>query len=135
MGKILLGIVELPNDVKNFDYAVVLIFAAIFYLSAFIFKLCKEGKRLLRVIFLAYIKMFLIWIVAFLVIIFSYSLSHELGWNMVEIISLILCELLSSSTLIILCNWQFIQKMEFIAFVIVLSINIIALGIKTVIFI
>lgn len=76
LAKILLGVVELPNDAKNINYSILLIIAAICYLGAFIFKLYKEGKKLIKVILLVYFKMFLIWIVSILSIIFSFSLSH-----------------------------------------------------------
>lgn len=35
----------------------------------------------------------------------------------------------------ILCSWHFIDKVEFIFYEVILSVNILALGIKTVIFI
>jgi hypothetical protein len=37
--------------------------------------------------------------------------------------------------LVILCHYEFVSKMEFIAYECMLAINIIALGIKTVVFI
>jgi hypothetical protein len=76
LGKILLGVVELPNDVKNIDYSALLIIAALFYLAALICKNLKEGVGLLKALLPIYIRMFLIWIVACLVMIFSFSLSH-----------------------------------------------------------
>lgn len=116
------------------DYSILLIITALLYLGAFGFKLYKEGRLLLKSILFVYFKMFLIWIVSILSIIFSFSLSHELDWNMVEIIALNISQVLSTSTLVVLCNWRFVNKIEFIAFEAILGINIIALGIKTVIY-
>lgn len=116
MGKILLGVVELPNDIKTIDYSVLLVFSAVFYLAAFILKNVKEGSSLFKALLSVYLRMFLIWIVACLVMIFSFSLSHELGWNLLETISLTACQLFSTSTLVVVCHWRFISKAEFIVY-------------------
>ena len=105
-----------------------------FYLASFILKVYREGRNLLKVLLFVYIRMFLIWVVSLLSIIFSFSLSHELGWNLFEIITLTICQVLSTSTCVILCDWRFIGKAEFICFECLLSLNIIILGIKTVVY-
>ena len=81
----------MPNDTKNMDYTPILIFSALLYLAAFIIKLYKEGRNILKSLLIVYIKMFLIWVVSLLSTIFSFSLSHELGWSMFEIITLTVC--------------------------------------------
>ena len=109
--------------------------SAILYLAAFILKLVKEGRVILRALIPVYLRLFLIWVVSLLSIIFSFSLSHELGWPMLEIITQTVCEILTTSTLVILCYPQFISRPEYFAYQILLAINILALGIKTVIYI
>ena len=46
-----------------------------------------------------------------------------------------MCQILATSTLVILCCWHFIDKVEYVFYEVILSVNILALGIKTVIFI
>ena len=82
LGKTFIGFIELPNDTKNISYTPILMVAAVSYLGAFILKLIKEGRVILRALLPTYLRLFLIWIVSLLSTIFSFSLSHELGWPM-----------------------------------------------------
>ena len=80
MGKTFLGFIELPNDTKNMSYTPILMTSAVLYLIAFIIKLYEEGRPILYALMVVYLRLFLLWIVALLSTIFSFSLSHELGW-------------------------------------------------------
>ena len=135
LGKTFIGFIELPNDTKNISYTPILMLSAVLYLGAFVLKLYKNGRPLLKALLGIYLRMFLLWVVSLLSTIFSFSLSHELGWPMLEIITQTVCEILTTSTLIIFCSPQFVSKVEYVAYQGLLAINILALGIKTVIFI
>ena len=91
LGKTFIGFIELPNDTKNISYVPILMVSAVLYLLAFILKLYKEGRDILKALIPTYLRLFIIWIVSLLSTIFSFSLSHELGWSMLEIITQTIC--------------------------------------------
>jgi len=76
LGKTFIGFIELPNDTKNISYTPILMVSAVLYLLAFIIKLYKEGRVILFALMITYLRHFLLWIVALLSVVFSFSLSH-----------------------------------------------------------
>ena len=76
LGKTFIGFIELPNDTKNISYTPILMTSAVLYLFAFIIKLYQEGRPILYALMVVYLRLFLLWIVALLSIVFSFSLSH-----------------------------------------------------------
>jgi hypothetical protein len=81
------------------------------------------------------LRSFLLWIVAALIMIFSFSLSQTLEWTSFEIMLLLVIIFLQTAVLILLSNWRYISKVEFVVYEAILSVNILILGIKTVVFI
>lgn len=112
-----------------------LICSFLFYLTAFVLKLALNGRPILKTLLVTNIRMFLIWMVSILTMVFSFSLCRSLNWTTGENISVLLCQILQTGTLAILCHWRYISKAEFVVYEFLLSINILVLGIKTVIFI
>jgi hypothetical protein len=104
-------------------------------LAAFALKLALNGRPILKTLLVINIRMFLIWMVSILSMVFSFSLCRSLNWETDEKLSVILCQILQTGTLVILCHWRYISKAEFVVYELLLSINILILGIKTVIFI
>jgi hypothetical protein len=100
-----------------------------------VLKLALNGRPILKTLLVINIRMFLIWMVSILSMVFSFSLCRSLNWGTDENISVLLCQIFQTATLVILCHWRYISKGEFIAYELMLSINILILGIKTVIFI
>ena len=76
LGKTFIGFIELPNDTKNISYTPILMVSAVLYLGAFVLKLYKNGRPLLKALLGIYLRMFLLWVVSLLSTIFSFSLSH-----------------------------------------------------------
>lgn len=81
------------------------------------------------------LRSFLLWIVTALIIIFGFSLSHTLGWTSFEIMLLLIIIFLQNAVLILLSNWRYTSKVQFVVYETILSVNILVLGIKTVLFI
>ena len=112
----------------------VLIFGLIFYLVSLLMKVIKD-KVHFKALVIVSIRMFLIWVVSILSIIFSFSLCRELGWDLIERVGVVGCLTIQTIILVIFCSWRHTSKLEFVSYEVILSVNILVLGIKTVLFI
>lgn len=80
-GKILLAVIELPQYEKEEAYVAELLIGVCFYLAALVLKWLSLPKRRAWEVVKVNLQSFLLWIVALLMIIFSFSLSHALNWS------------------------------------------------------
>lgn len=134
-GKILFGTTQLPQYQKTESYLAELIVAFLFYASSFVLKLISIPRIILTQVVMVNLRSFLLWIVTVLIMIFSFTLSQTLGWNSFQIILLQIIIFLQTAVLILLSNWRYTSKVEFVVYELILSVNILILGIKTVLFI
>jgi hypothetical protein len=81
LGKIFLGLVELPQYQKDKNYLPFLICAFLGYIFAYGIKLYSLRPSIFRKLLKINLKVFIIWVVSLLNIIFTLSLINALSWN------------------------------------------------------
>jgi hypothetical protein len=133
--KVVLGLVELPHYTKESTVLPWLALGLILIVLAIGIKIYQQKIMFLRKGLKTQLEALLLWVVTVVFIIFTWSLCDALGWNIGEKVLIVVCEVLETFLIVLLTEPTFISKMEFYGFAGALSVNVIALSLKTVGFI
>lgn len=135
LSKICFALMELPHQSKDTTYIPYLIANIVLISVAIALKILRHKFVMLRSLLKMQTECYLLWIINFIIMVFSWSLLDANNWNIVEKLLVMVCEFLSIFMLTLLTKEDFMSRMEFIAYECVLGIEIIAVSIKTVSFI
>lgn len=133
--KICFGLIELPHESKESTYIPYLVANILFLGFAIGLKVMRHRYQMLIKFAIIQLECFLIWVISFIMMVFSWSLLDAIQWDFGEKIMVMICEFLSTIMLTMLTHDKFISKLEFISFEVILAIEIICVSIKTVSFI
>lgn len=95
-------------------------------------KIYRHKFTIVRCLWKLQAESFLIWTIGIIMMIFSWGLMDSMEWNIVEIVLVLICYALSIFMFTLMSKEQFISRVEFFAFETILSVEILAVSLKTV---